>query len=196
VVVHDDYYRANRRGVPSLDPAHFHLLRRFGSVRIFSVHAPRVDVAAALRANQPTIAALQGLEPPAVTTGEGFNAPELYNGATSAWMIQDGRLEIDNAGPSMQVVLTGFAFANQRPRMLDVEDDAGRLLARQAVSTSEEPLDLGPLRISHGKSTLTLVARPGPAALGPSDPRMASVFLSDVALQPVAAYGRANTALS
>src|SRR5262249_34667088 len=146
VVVHDDVYRVNKRGVPSLDPTRFDLLRRFGSIRIFSVHAPRVDVAATLLAHQSELAALQGLEPPGLTFGDGFNAPELYNGVPSHWMIQDGELEIDNAGPSMHVILTGFAFSNKRPRTLEVQDDGARVLARQAISTSEEPLRLGPLR--------------------------------------------------
>ena len=196
VVVHDDVYRANKRGVPNPDPTRFGLLRRFGGVRIFSVHAPRVDVAAALLAHQSELATLQGLEPPGLTFGDGFNAPELYNGAPSHWMIQDGELEIDNSGPAMQVIVTGFAFSNQHPRTLEVQDDREHVLARQAISTSDEPLHLGPLRIGHGRSTLILVARTGPAPLGPSDPRMGSVFLSQILLQPVAVYSRANRPLS
>jgi hypothetical protein len=193
VIVHDDFYAANGRGVPSLDPPHFELLRQFGSVRVFSVHAPKADVATALRAQRFELAQLQGLVPPGVTYGAGFNAPEQYNGFPSRWMIEDGELEVANADPSMKVMLTGLAFSNQRPRTLEVEDANGRVLARQAITTAEAPLDVGPLPLPHGTSSLTLVAVPGAAPLGPSDSREASIFLTQLALKPVAVYPASTT---
>jgi hypothetical protein len=193
VIVHDDFYLDNGRTAPQLDPAHFDLLKRFGSIRIFSVHAPKMNIAAVLRAHQSYVAVLQGLVPPTVTYGDGFNAPEQYNGSTSHWMIQDGKLEIANAAASMEVVLTGSAFSNQRPRLLELEDDTGRVLARQTVYPFEGALHLGPLQIRHGRSSLTLVAVPGPAPLGSSDSREASVFLSAIVLRPLPAYvGNSN----
>jgi hypothetical protein len=189
VVVHYDFYRASERRVPRLDPAHFHLLNTFGGVRVYSVHAPRVNIAALLKAHQSDLAQLQGLAPPSLTFGQGFNAPEQYNGLPGRWMIQDGELQIDNAGPPMHLILKGVAFSNQKPRILDAEDESGRVLAHGQIGTSAKPLQLGPIPIPHGKSSLILVARPWPTALGPSDPRDASVFLTKVALHPVAVYG-------
>jgi hypothetical protein len=188
VVVHDDVYRADGQQLPALDPAHFHLLVRFGQVRIYAVHAAHVDIARALAANRQIITVLEGLGQPTLAYGDGFNTPEPYNGTSGRWMIQNGELEIGNAGPAMDVAVTGVAFSNGGPRMLDLIGRGGRVLARAVVPTYTESLALGPARVPHGNTTLTLVADPGPAGLGPGDPRLASVFLSGLAVAPLPAY--------
>ena len=117
--------------------------------------------------------------PPTLSFGAGFNGPEQFQGSTHRWMIQGGKLAIDVHGSiSASTVITGEAFSNQQPRMLAVESQTGRVLARATVSTDQAPLTLGPFRLPPGTSTLTLVATPGPVRLGADDPRSASVYLS------------------
>jgi hypothetical protein len=187
-VLHDDVYRADGQSVPTPGPSSFTLLRKFGDVRIYSVKAPRLSIAKALTSNEGIIATLEGLTAPAVTFGTGFNDPEPYNGTTGRWMIQDGGLEVDNAGASMKVSLRGLVFANEQPRILEVLDPTGRVLGRQLVPTYAVPLHLGPFKLAGGRSSLTLVSAPGPQSFGASDPRRGSVFLSSVVAAPVPAY--------
>ena len=157
VVVHDDVYRADGQAVPTPDPARFTLLRRFGDVRIFSVHAPATDLARALAANETVIAALEGLGPPSIAYGGGFNPPEPYNGSTGRWLIQDGRLEIGSGEVPTLVRLTGIGFGNGASRVLEVEDGSGRVLARG-------PFPRMPSRSVSGRSRF----RAGPRSCGSS----------------------------
>jgi hypothetical protein len=93
-------------------------------------------------------------------------------------MIQDGTLTLDNHGGPIDATITGLAFSNQQTRTLELESSAGRVLARATVGVDQAALTLGPFYLPAGTSRLTLVATPGPAQLGPSDPRHASVYLS------------------
>ena len=65
VVLHDDVYRALGQSPPRVDPAHYRLLTRFPSVRIYSVRAPSVNLTAALKAHHRELARLEGVSKPA-----------------------------------------------------------------------------------------------------------------------------------
>jgi hypothetical protein len=188
VVVHDDAYRANGLAPPRLDPRSYRLLERFGAVRIFAVSAPRANVARALRANASQLAPLQGLGPPGIVYASGFNGPEQFDGETSRWMIQRGELVLVNTAPAMELTIKAVAFANQKPRLLELLDAAGHVLGRQLVPTHAVTIRFGPFSLPHGSSTLTLIATPGAEQLGPSDPREASVFLEPIGSTPLAVY--------
>jgi hypothetical protein len=56
-------YRAVHRRLPHLDPHRYTLLARPGGVGIYSVHAPKVDITKAIRANAATLRQLRGLPP-------------------------------------------------------------------------------------------------------------------------------------
>ncbi|HTQ44761.1 MAG TPA: hypothetical protein VMI75_18500, partial [Polyangiaceae bacterium] len=59
VVVDDDVYRSAGHPAPRLDPRWYTLLTRVGGVRIFSVHAPKVDMASTIEAHRDEIIGLQ-----------------------------------------------------------------------------------------------------------------------------------------
>ncbi len=188
VVVADDAYRAEGLHPPTLDPHRYTLLRRVGDVRIYSVHAPPVDLEAAIEAHQPEIAQIQGglLPPPSVTLGGGFNAPEPFNGATGSWMIQDGVIRIENHDVTpLRVVISAVAFSNGQPRTVRLLDSAGRVVSTVIVPGYATPVHFAPVDIGTGTTTFRLEASPGPDVLGASDPRQASVFLTQVAVRPV-----------
>ena len=69
VVLHDDVYRALGEVAPGLDPHDYRLLRRFPNVRIYSVQASPVNVAAALKAHRREIDRLEGVTVPAKHAG-------------------------------------------------------------------------------------------------------------------------------
>ena len=188
VVVHDDVYRADHGRPPTPSRRYFTLVRQFASVRVYSVHAPTVNITAALEASRFLVAARQGLVPPSLTFRGGFNLPEHYFQALSRWMINDGEIEVENKGAALEVMLIGTAFANQQPRLLEVEGSNGRVVGREQIPTHQVALHLGPFEIPSGISSLTLVAVPGPVPLGPSDPRLGSVFLIAPVLRPMTVY--------
>jgi hypothetical protein len=188
VVVHDDAYVAAGQSPPALDPADYTLLKRFPDVRIFSVHAPKVSIDDELAANATTLAALQGIIAPPLGYGSGFNSPEPFKGGSGRWMVQNGELTLANAARAEEITITGLAFSNQAPRVLELRAADGRILARQRIPGYAVALHLPPVAIPAGTTTLTLVALPGPAALGASDPREASVFLASLSAIALPGY--------
>jgi hypothetical protein len=185
LVLHDDVYRADGQVVPTPDPGSFTLLRRFGPVRIYSVHAPHVNIERALAQNQGIIGVLQGQIPPPVISGNGFNQAQFANGVVGEWMIQNGRLEIENKGNPMRVRISGMARSIAVTRLLEITDGNGRVIGRQSIPTHAVPLRLRSVVVPHGKSTLQLVASPGPQRLGHGDPRVGSVLLSHLLTAPL-----------
>jgi hypothetical protein len=188
VVVDDSVYRAEGLAAPRPDRRHFTLLRRLGDVRIYGVHARRLGLEAAVEAHMKEINAVQGevLPPPLVAAGSGFNPKEPYKSSTGAWMIQDGRLEIENRDVTpLRVVITAVAFSNGRPRVLELRTESGKVLSRRTVQGYAAPVSFAPVEVGTGTSTLVLAASPGPAPIAPSDPRQASVFLTQLAARPV-----------
>ena len=127
---------------------------------------------------------------PALAYGAGFNSPELFDGATSRWMIEDGQLDYQS-GIGENVTLSGYGFSNGEPRLLSLLAPGGRVLARQLVTTDAERISLGPFALPAGKSELTLVATPGAAPIGANDPRLASVFLEPLSIAASPAYAAA-----
>jgi hypothetical protein len=63
VLVDPASYRALKQKPPRLDPSRFSLLARRDGVRIYSVHAPTVDVSEAIRANAARLRQLRDLPP-------------------------------------------------------------------------------------------------------------------------------------
>ena len=191
VVVHDNAYRQVGQVPPALPAGAFTLLRRFGTVRIFALHATPLDLGAALDGNAATLGSLQGFVPATLAYGGGFEAPEQFNGATSRWMTQDGQLQID-ASAASTISLSGFAFSNARPRVLELLD-ARREVSRAPVDLAQcGGVPLGPISVPAGTSTLTLVATPGPAPLGGNDSRVPSVFLEPVTVSSAPDYSAAT----
>jgi len=191
VVVYDDSYRANGTAPPTLDPKSFSLLGSFPDVRIFSVHAPTIDLARALERERFVIAELEGLAPPVLDYQAGFNAVEPYKRTTGRWLAGEGRVQVENQGQAMEGMLSGLVFSNGQPRLLEVLDKAGQVIAKQQVPAFAVPLALGPISVPHGRSTMTLITVPGADPLGGNDPRAGSVFLAGLELKPLPAYGAA-----
>jgi hypothetical protein len=116
---------------------------------------------------------------PTIATAGGFNPVEQYRGLASHWMIEDGRLVVSSDGLTA-VTVSATLFSNGGTRTVRVLTGGGRVLATVSVPTNAIALTLGPLFLPAGRTTLTLDASPGPAVLGPNDPREASVFVTDL----------------
>jgi hypothetical protein len=188
VVVSDDVYRQLGERPPRLDPRHYSLLQRLGNIGIYSVHAPVVDLEAAIEAHGAEIQRRQLviLPPPSVAAAQGFNPSEPYNGSTGSWMIQDGRLEVENHDVTpLRVAISAVAFSNGRPRVVELQDGSGNVISSVTVPGYAKRISFQPVEVPPGTTHLTLVASPGPDAIGASDPRKASVFLTQVAARPV-----------
>jgi hypothetical protein len=189
VILHEDVYRAQGQTPPIPDPSHFHLVARLPGVRIFSVSAPRVDINEVVATHALEVAQVEGLHAPNLQYGAGFNPPEQFKGTLRRWMTSDGVLLVHNEQSRVtKVLLTGLAFSNAAPRLLQISDQHGKVLARQTVPTSEVPVALGPFKIPAGTFTLRLTATPGAARLGANDNRFASVFLSPLELTAIPDY--------
>jgi hypothetical protein len=191
VVVYDKSYRVGGGEPPPMDPRAFTLLGSFPGVRIFSVHARPIDLRKPLEQDRFVIAQLEGLTAPSLDYQAGFNGAETYKQTTGRWLAGEGRVRIGNPDGAMNAVLSGLAFSNGRPRLLELVDSAGRVVARQQIPAYATPLALGPFPVPHGGSTMTLITVPGADPLGGSDPRTASVFLAGVELKPLPAYAGA-----
>jgi hypothetical protein len=188
VVVHTDVYRHDGHRVPRIDPARFTRLAQFGPVSIYSVHAPKVNIDAALHAKALEIAAREGLQPLPADYVAGFQAEEPLGLSMGRWLIQDGWLDVDSGRAGEEIMIEGSAFANGKARRLEVEDTTGRILARTTIPTGSVALHLGPFALRAGTTRFVLVARPGAAPISSSDPRPASVFLADLSVMPLPAY--------
>jgi hypothetical protein len=159
------------------------LLRTFGPIRIYQLTAAPVDLDEYLAEHSDEIADALGLVRPSVTFGGGFFPAETYLDyrAKFRWMGQAGELELDNqAEVPVRVWLVGRGFSNAVPRRLAVFDASGRRVAGTDVPPQEVEFRLGPIDIPPGTSHLELKTLPGPAGLGAGDPRVASVYLSDL----------------
>ena len=147
-----------------------------------------MDLEAAIEAHQPEIAKGQKviLPPPTVAVAGGFNPAEPYNGSTGNWMIQNGEIRVENGDVTpLRVAIRAVAFSNGQPRVLELRDDSGKVVSSVTVPAIATAVSFAPVEVPPGTTHLTLVASPGPDAIGASDPRQASVFLTEVAARPV-----------
>ncbi len=193
VVVDPSVYRATPgEGAPAIPPRLYRELARVGAARIYAVIAPPVDLDETLHEHAARVAAAIGIPKPKVRVpGLGFNEPErAADGSQSRWLIQDGFVEVDNPVAAADLELAAKGFSAHRPRRLDLIAGDGSVLASVQVPTNDEAIRIGPFRLPKGEHTLRLRADPGPAPLGSSDPRQASVFLSPIDIRPVADYSR------
>ena len=182
VVVDDAVYRAQGMDPPTVAPG-LREIARAGDARIFGVDAKPADLDALLDVKSGVIALQRALPSPALNVVSGFYGPENYQSDRNwRWLQQDGRLEATGVVPGRYRVV-GQAFANAVPRRVSVLDDHGRTLGSQDVTTAQGPISIGPFDVG-SSAHLTLHVDPGPAALGATDPRVASVFVSPLALQP------------
>ena len=183
VVIHDDVYRAEDQSPPTLASG-VELLRTFGPVRIYRLTAKPVDLTSYLNEQASTIADLFGLLRPSVTFGGGFYPPESYQTYTIPfrWMGQSGQMEIENTESAPVRIWLAGVWLQQRRRRVGSSwwTRPGRTVASAGVPTSAAAVRLGPITVPAGTSRFTLQASPGPAPLGPGDPRVASVFLSNM----------------
>jgi hypothetical protein len=189
VVVHDDVYRADDQRVPELGPRSYALLRRFGAVSIYRVHAPSVNIAKALMQREAEIARLQGIKPPALRYQSGFGRPQLYAGLTARRLAGSGEIDVGDAGLVSRVRLTGRAASKGRPETLEVLNAAGRVLARQIIPASPVELHLGPFTIPQLTAfRLTLHVGAGAADAGGGHAASPGLFLSRLAVAPLPVY--------
>ncbi len=148
-----------------------------------------MNIAAELRRRAAEVASIESLATPRLSFGSHFQTPVRIGGASGRWLTQDGVLEVDNGGAAEEAELVGRVFSDGRPRLLEVEDVAGHVLARQVITKHTALLQLGALAIRpEARFTLTLIAAPGPDRSAPSGTPHRSVFLSGLVLRPLPAY--------
>jgi hypothetical protein len=185
VVVRDDMFRAIQQTPPS-SLRGFRKVAHVADGRIFVPVAPPTSVAQAIAARQVELARAYAIASPGIAVGGGFYGPESFNGDTIHWMRQDGRVAITQlvARPFVRYRLTITAFSNARPRPLDLSI-AGRSVGSFTVATSTTSFSTIvtlPARVSD----LTIHSDSEPEPLGAIDPRVASICLVSVAVDPVA----------
>jgi hypothetical protein len=182
-------FRAAGIAIPNLSAHDFQLLGRRDGVVIYRVTADKADVDQVLRADAVDVGANLWGQPVTEYTGPNFYGEEQRFGAIWRWMRQDGTIHVD-VPDAPHYILRFHAFSASVARQLTVTDPSGRTLARVTVPPADTPFELGPFTLRRGSYNLTLHTEPGPAPLGPTDPRVASIYLSPVELLPYADFGR------
>ena len=186
VVLRTDVYREIGEGVPVLDPKSFRLLASVRDARIYRLLAAPIDLAAFFREHGAQLASAAGQPPPTDSFGPGFYAAEKFKyNVPWCWLQQDGKVSIRPTGDPTTMEVHALAFSNGPARTLQVYGPGGRLLGSATITSSLAPITIGPFPIGLGKSTFTFHVTPGPEVLGPTDPRVASVYLSQPAFQPI-----------
>lgn len=189
VVVNDAVYRAAGADPPTLEQGDFRLLGTAGSARVYEVVAAPGEVSEILAEGAGRIAAALGLRPAETRIVGGFHGLETgTDGREYRWMEQDGTIEVDNPHGDRDLELTTVAFSAGQPRRLALVDEKGRTLGDTTVDVQGAVATIRPFRLPEGKSHIRLVASPGPAPLGGTDTRVASVYLGPVLVQPYVDY--------
>ena len=187
VVIHADVYRSQGQDPPSLG-AGVRLLRTFGPVRVYRLTAKPIDLQRYLQTHLAKIADLFGLVRPSVTFADGFYEPEVYARYKTPfqWMKQSGEIVVKNDQDlAVRTWLEGYGFSNGDfgkgvERRLDLIDESGRAVATATLPPYLVRVRLGPIELPPGTSRFTLKTSFRPTPLGPGDPRVGSVFLSDL----------------
>jgi hypothetical protein len=123
--------------------------------------------------------------PVAVLPGTGFWSTESSGGVVFNWMRSSGAIDVYAPGsPGGQVWLTFLARSLGEPRALTIRGGAGS--HHVAVTTTAEPVTVGPFTLANGRARVTLTASPGPAQYG-ADPRALSVQVASLGGYTVAA---------
>ncbi len=189
VVINDAVYRAAGADPPALEQGSFRLLGTAGSARVYEVMAVSGEVNEILAEGAGRIAAALGLRPAKTRIVGGFHGPETgTDGREYHWMKQDGTIEVDNPDGDLDLELTTVAFSSGQPRRLALLDEKGRTLGETTVDAQGAVATIRPFRLPEGTSRIRLVAAPGPAQLGGTDKRVASVYLGPVLVQPYVDY--------
>ncbi len=188
VVVNDAVYRAKGEEPPGVPQP---LLAQFGDTRVFEIVAEPGDLEAALHDQAGRVASAMGIPAPSVRIpGDGFHAPEPFEGREWRWLAQGGVVEVDVTEPGVEFELSGLAFSVNRDRRVALLDEDGRRLGQAQVGTAKDELRIGPFRLPRGRNRLRLAVTPGPEQLGANDPRGGSIFLSPVEVRPLVDYSR------
>jgi hypothetical protein len=142
--------------------------------RRYTMYVYRYDVASRFDDAQTVWA-------PRLSYGGGFNWAEPFQGTTGRWMEQAGSVRIAT-GIAVRASVSAMAFSNQRSRTLELVNPSGVVLGKEQIPTYAVPVHFGPFEVPAGTSRFTLIATPGPQILGPTDPRLASIFLEPLTL--------------
>jgi len=193
VVIHADVYRDQGQVPPRLRNG-VRPLRSFGPVHVYRLTAKPINLDRYLNAQKAAIDDLFGIARPAVSFTGGFYPPETYAKYPTPfqWMRETGDLEVKNgADLPVKIWLEGLGFSNGDygrgiTRRLDLSDRDGSVVASATLPPSLVKIRLGPIIVPPGTSSFTLRASFRPAPLGPGDPRVASVFLSNLRASPPA----------
>jgi hypothetical protein len=184
VVLHPDVYHALRERVPRL--AHgFSVAAKFSDEQVLRVTAPPANLRTVV-ADRSAEAAFAIAGYADTEFGDGFYGSEHYDGWKHAhWLKQDGKLQVSTALALPYIVydLQIWAFSAKVPHTVDILENAHRV-ASFVVPTSGVFIDRR-LSLPGTDTTLTFTATPGPSPLGPSDPRLTTVYFESIRVAPI-----------
>lgn len=185
VVVHHDVYRDTGQTDPLIRSG-FTRAARFGAVDVLQVTARPADLRQVIANHETFLARAIAIGNPQLSYGHGFYGPEQYDGFQGArWLKQAAALIVEPAvaRPYIGYELEIHAFSNSVPRRVAVYN--GRSLVASFNVPTHDAVFRANLALPERKIELTFHTNPGPAALGPDDSRVASVYLESVSLAPV-----------
>jgi hypothetical protein len=187
VVLREDVYREMGQATPTLPRSDFRLVARVPDALVYRVTAPPADRAAYIASHGERLAAAIGQEAPDDRFAAGFYGPEKYKYATPwRWMSQGGKISVRVPDKVTELRFETLAFSNGVPRTLRMYGPGGRLLGTVTVPTGMTPITVGPFDVQAGtKATFRFTVSPGPQILGPTDPRLASIYVNEPVFRPL-----------
>lgn len=157
VVLHDDVYRSEGRKPPA-SVAGATPVARFGPVRILQLGAvPPVDITKLLDQQATEIATVQGLAPPSVVYGDGYDVPDQQSGRRQ--VAGRSELHLLSSDPRVTRLEVQFNASSSAPLAVDVSLDDGASFQTLVLSPTENRFTVGPFGIHPGETTLVLRAR-------------------------------------
>ena len=190
VGVDERAYRASGMTIPKLDTSILRPEFRSDGITLFRLRAKKADIERTLRQHAVQIGqAMWGFQANANYAGPNYYGNEERNGVFWRWMRQDGAIHIENINPGDHI-LQFHAFSANFARTLTITGPHGQTIGVVKVPTYDTGFNIGPFALPGGSYDLTLHADPGPAPLGASDPRIASIYLSPLTLLPYADFSR------
>jgi hypothetical protein len=152
ILLHDDVYRSQGEQPPPI-PTGMHLVARLPGVRALMLNSDvkAADLPTVLRENAASIALVQGLPAPHVST----------SGINDGTLQRDAQLKLTWDDPGLAYLqFLVHASAPKGARTLQLLDTSGHVIAQGTVGTEDTQLVLGPTGVSGLSASYTLRAEP------------------------------------
>lgn len=151
VFLHDDVYRTQAEDPPTPGPE-FTLAARFKNVRAYRLKpdVPPADLGSLLEQNAAGIAAVQGLESPALQYSEGFSTPSAGHG--SRRFRGEGVIQLAHEDPNLKRIQLILRAQTDETITLQIIRDDGSLAAQASLPPGDAQVTVGPFALPYGRS--------------------------------------------